>query len=577
MPPVTVLPGARCNRSEVETTRPPEREPPRGTLPAIAFASPPLVAAISCKRRPRRFDGTQPRTRRTRSGICRSLFRSEGIVNLPDNRKCLDRESFSTLESTVCVALCGVVDRPLEPALAAQPASAAAGVSAHSTSARDQWLSRLLRPFGQVEPSEAVTASILALTVFLLLTAYYLLKTAREPLILLQGGAEVKSYAAAGQSMLLLVVVRAYSSLARRVGRMALVASVYLFFAANLLLFALLAQTEVRLGVAFYLWVGIFNMTAISQFWSFANDIYDPEQGKRLFGILGIGSSVGAVAGSALAKQLAPLGPASLMLVAGGVLVVCVGLFWVVHRRAESTSHKREAEAQTTAQTRTKDNVAEGAGIRDLLQSKYMLLLGGLMFLLNCVNSNGEYLLDRTLLETVQQDGIVGSAATTFVGQFKADYFQWVNVIGVVLQLFVVSRLMQYIGVRRALFVMPIVSMLSYGTLLLFPVLSLIKLGKIAENSLDYSVQNTARQALFLVTSRAEKYVGKNIVDTLIVRLGDVMSAGLVWLAAELTLPAKALAALNLLLITAWLVVLVAINREHRRRSQQAEAEGIAA
>jgi AAA family ATP:ADP antiporter len=437
------------------------------------------------------------------------------------------------------------------------------------TSTRDQWLSRLLRPFGQVEPSEAVTASILALTVFLLLTAYYLLKTAREPLILLQGGAEVKSYAAAGQSMLLLVVVRAYSSLARRVGRMVLVASVYLFFAANLLLFALLAQAGVRLGVAFYLWVGIFNMTAVSQFWSFANDIYDPEQGKRLFGILGIGSSVGAVAGAWLAKQLAPLGPASLMLVAGGILVACVALFWVVHRRVESASHKRELEA--------KDKIAAGAGIRDLLQSKYMLLLGGLMFLLNCVNSNGEYLLGRTLLETVHAGGIVGTAATTFVGQFMADYFQWVNVIGVVLQLFVVSRLMQYIGVRRALFIMPIVSMLSYSTLLFFPVLSLIKIGKVAENSLDYSVQNTARQALFLVTSRAEKYVGKNIVDTLIVRLGDVMSAGLVLLAAELALPAKALAALNLGLISLWVLVLFAINREHRRRSLQAEAEGVAA
>jgi AAA family ATP:ADP antiporter len=451
----------------------------------------------------------------------------------------------------------------LEPATGPQSVSDVDG-DARSTSTRDQWLSRLLRPFGQVEPSEALSATVMAVNVFLLLSSYYLLKTAREPLILLEGGAEVKSYASAGQSLLLLFVVRGYSELARRVGRMTLVATVYLFFAANLVLFAILARTEVRLGVAFYLWVGVFNITAISQFWSFANDIYDPEQGKRLFGILGIGSSVGAVAGAAVAKSLAALGPSTLMLVAAGLLVLCVGLFLIVHRRALQVSKDRNEVAT--------EPIAK-AGIRDLLQSKYLLLMGGLMLLLNCVNSNGEYLLDRTLLETLNAKGMDHKAAMTFIGEFKADFFGWVNLIGVLLQLFVVSRIMQYFGVRRALFVLPFVAALSYGTLLIAPVLALVKIGKIAENSLDYSLQNTARQALFLVTSRAEKYVGKNIVDTLIVRIGDVMSAGLVWSAAQLTLPAKALAALNLLLIAGWVFVLIAINREHQRRSVEQHTE----
>lgn len=455
----------------------------------------------------------------------------------------------------------------LEPVTAPQSVPGADG-DGDSTSTRDQWLSRLLRPFGEVAPSEALTATIMALNVFLLLLSYYLLKTAREPLILLEGGAEVKSYASAGQSLLLLFVVRAYSELARRVGRMTLVASVYVFFAANLVLFALLAQTEVHLGVAFYLWVGVFNITAISQFWSFANDIYNPEQGKRLFGILGIGSSVGAVAGATIAKSLAALGPAALMLVAAGVLVLCVGLFLVVHRRmAEVSATRHEAESEPIAK----------ASIGDLLQSRYLLLMGGLMLLLNCVNSNGEYLLDRTLLETLKTNGMDHKAAMTYIGEFKGDFFRWVNLIGVLLQLFVVSRILQFFGVRRALFVLPFVAALSYGTLLLMPVLALIKLGKIAENSLDYSLQNTARQALFLVTSRTEKYVGKNIVDTLIVRIGDVMSAGLVWGAAQLTLPAKALAALNLVLIGGWVLVLIAINREHRRRELQQAAEVAAA
>jgi ATP:ADP antiporter, AAA family len=434
------------------------------------------------------------------------------------------------------------------------------------SSASERLLSRLLRPFGHVEPREAITAALMATTVFLLLSGYYLLKTAREPLILLQGGAEVKSYASAGQSILLLFVVRAYSELARRVGRMTLVATVYLFFATNLVLFAILARAEVRLGVAFYLWVGIFNVTAIAQFWSFANDIYDPEQGKRLFGVLGIGSSVGAVAGAWLAKQLAALGPPTLMLVAAAVLVVCVGLFLVVHRHTQSVS---------TAGTRASDPI--DAGLGDLLRNKYLLLLGALMLLLNCVNSNGEYLLDRTLLETLRAEGRDHQSAVRFIGEFKADFFGWVNLIGVLLQLFVVSRVMQYFGVRRALFVLPFVAALSYGTLLVVPLLALVRVGKIAENSLDYSLQNTARQALFLVTSRAEKYVGKTIVDTLIVRIGDVASAGLVYGAAQLALPPRALAGLNLGLIAVWFVVLLAIGREHRRRADEVQPEVAAA
>src|SRR5580698_3205268 len=111
-----------------------------------------------------------------------------------------------------------------------------------AVAAKRSILATMLRPFAVVEPDEVVTAAVMTFTVFLLLTAYYILKTAREPLILLQGGAEVKSYASAGQSLLLVPVIGAYTALARRVGRMKLLASVYLFFFSNLLVFAALAK-----------------------------------------------------------------------------------------------------------------------------------------------------------------------------------------------------------------------------------------------------------------------------------------------------------------------------------------------
>jgi AAA family ATP:ADP antiporter len=428
----------------------------------------------------------------------------------------------------------------------------------------DRLFARALRPFAKVEPGEAVTAALLTLTVFLLLMAYYFLKTAREPLILLQGGAEVKSYAAAGQSLLLLLVVPAYSALAQRVGRLKLLAGVYGFFALNLLVFAALVNAKVGLGVAFYLWVGVFNVTAIAQFWSFANDIYTPEQGKRLFAVLGIGSSVGAVAGAFIAKQLASAGPRAMMLGAAVVLVACILLFVVVERREHAASRGATKAEEPPA--------IEGSLLGFLFRDKYLVLIAALTFLLNCVNSNGEYILDRTLLAAVDNGAAGTQDASAFIGAFKGEYFGWVNLVGVLLQLFAVSRILRILGVRRALYILPCVAFASYSVILAMPLLALIRVGKIAENSLDYSVQSTSRQALFLVGTRAEKYVGKTVVDTIVVRFGDLFSAGLVYLASTYALPTKAFAALNLGFIACWLIAITVLGREHLRRSEQIEA-----
>jgi AAA family ATP:ADP antiporter len=425
-------------------------------------------------------------------------------------------------------------------------------------------LAKALRPFAAVEPNEAINAVVLAFTSFLLLTAYYLIKTAREPLILLHGGAEVKQYAAAGQALILGVVVNAYSVLARRVGRRRLIATVYLFFISNLVVFAILAQAGVVIGVPFFLWVGVFNMTAVSQFWSLAADIYTPEQGKRLFAILGVGSSVGAVAGSRLAKSLAPLGPPWLMGVAVGILLVCVALFAWVDRNAGSPG-RREEEADHH-EPLVHDSVA-----RVLARDKYLLLIAGLTLLLNWVRSNGDYLLDRTLLAALEEAKKQGADASTFVTAFKAGYFGWVNLAGLVLQLLVVSRVMSRLGVRNALLVLPAVALLEYGGYLIAPVLSVLLVAKVGESSLEYSLQNTARQALFLVSSRLEKYVGKTLVDTVVVRAGDALTALVVLTATRLAVPPRAFALLNLVLISLWLLAVFAIGRENARRTGSVE------
>jgi len=416
----------------------------------------------------------------------------------------------------------------------------------------------LLSVVSHTKPRESITAILLTLNVFLLLCAYYLLKVAREPLILLHGGAEVKSYAAAGQAALLVLVTYGYTWLARRMDRLKLIASVTLFFVVNLLIFAGLAAIDAPIGVPFYLWVGIFNLTMIAQFWSFAADIYNEETGKRMFPILGVGSSVGAVAGSTLSEWVGDFGEAALMLSSAGLILVCLALTVIVDRR-ERDRDRTVAEKKFGPES----------GFTLLLRDRYLILIGIFVLVFNFVNNTGEYILDRTLTAAAATH----PDAHAFVREFKATYFSWYNAIGVALQVLVVSRIIKYLGVRFALFVVPAFSLLSYGSAAIAPVLTVVFIAKVADNSLDYSLQNTARNALWLVAERDAKYKAKQVIDTFLVRFGDVMAAGLVFLGTAVGFATRTFAVINTLLVIVWLIVLVPLARLHKVREAAAAAQ----
>jgi AAA family ATP:ADP antiporter len=432
---------------------------------------------------------------------------------------------------------------------------------------------KILRPFAEVKPEELGGAVLMALTVFLLLTSYYLLKTAREPLILLQkdGGAAVKAYAGAGQSALLMFVVPAYAYLAQKVGRAKLLTSIYLSFAANLVIFAFLTKAGDAVGIVFFLWVGVFNVTAVSQFWSFANDIYTPEQGKRLFPILGAGSSLGAIAGSGVAHFLARLGPATMMASAAGILVVCVVLMRIIDAR----QNMAEGDKSVHDVKEKEKPPVDAAGIKGLVKDKYLFLIALLVLLLNWVNSAGEYMIDRSLLKSAAQLAHdAGLTEKVFVTEWKADYLLYANILGAVVQLFFVSRIFKYLGVGGALMVMPIISLLGYSSILVLPMLTVVRVAKIAENGIDYSLETTTSQALYLVGSRSEKYVGKTTIDTFIQRVGDMSSAGIVWIGTKLAFEIRTFAAVNVGLIGLWLTVAWFIRKENTRRSENIDHGG---
>lgn len=437
-------------------------------------------------------------------------------------------------------------------------------------------LERLLRPFAEVRAGEALDALLLMFSVFLLLTAYYIIKVVREPLILAGGGAELKSYTSAAQAVLLLFLIPAYGAFASRVNRVRLITGMTLFFISNLVIFYLLALARVPgLGVAFYVWVGIFNLMVVAQFWSFANDVYAPEQGKRLFAIVGFGQTLGAILGAVAARQLiGPLGINQLMLVAAGILLGYLALTRTVNRRVLRPAVAGGARAAAEAP------LDRRGGFELVLRDRYLLLIGLLLLVLNFVNTNGEYLLGKVV---TQEAGRLAAAGVTgglpaadfekrYIGAFYADYFTWVNAVTSFVQLFLVSRVMQRFGVRAALYVLPVVAFGGYSLLAIAPVLALVRMAKIGENSLDYSLNNTARHALFLPTSREAKYKAKAAIDTLFVRAGDLLSAGLVFMGAAWSLQLRDFALVNLALVLVWLLILVGIGRRHRALTAEGPA-----
>src|SRR3954471_3584240 len=199
-------------------------------------------------------------------------------------------------------------------------------------------LDRVLSLFTDVRPGEGAIAVLMLLNIFLLLVCYAVIKTVREPLILLGGGAEVRSYAAAGQALLLMATVPLYGWFAARVNRAKLLVGVTLFFIVTIELFAAAVAAHVPyVGVAFFIWVGIFNVSLVAQFWSFANDIYSKEAGDRLFPVIMIGMTAGAPLGSLIAGRLFHSGvsPQIILHVSTLLLAGSVVIYLRINRRDE--------------------------------------------------------------------------------------------------------------------------------------------------------------------------------------------------------------------------------------------------
>jgi AAA family ATP:ADP antiporter len=427
-------------------------------------------------------------------------------------------------------------------------------------------LERFLRLFTDVREGEGTQLLLLAFNVFLILSAYYLMKPVREVLILDRpDGPEMKAYAYGAQAFVLFAAVPLYGALASRLPRRRLINIVTAFFIGCLPVFYMLAVDKAPIGVVFFLWIGVFSLMVIAQFWAYANDVYTPEEGKRLFAVIAFGASSGAVFGSWASRHLiGVLGVNALLLAAAAVLAASLLLFNVIDLRGRAAGRPRPASDADA-------KIGGGNPFALVAGSRYLLLIAALIFLLNWVNSMGEYILSAIVKHAADTEVAAGRLAVEdkgqYIGAFFAGYFEVVNVVGMLLQLFLVSRVVKYLGVPVALSILPVVSLGTCTLAALVPSVAVVRWAKTAENSVDYSLMNTVRQMLFLPTSRQEKYKAKQVIDSFVVRAGDVLSALTVYAGtAYLALSVTQFAWFNAALVLGWIAITVLTGREFNRR-----------
>ncbi len=442
-------------------------------------------------------------------------------------------------------------------------------------------LDRLLRLFTDVRPGEGTKALLLATNVFLILMAYYVLKPIREALILTESTPEFKTYMSAAQVLLLAFIVPAYGALVGRVDRKRLINWVNWFFVACIVVFFLLGRAGVHIGIAYFLWVGIFNVMIVAQFWSFANDVYTSEQGERLFPIVAFGASAGAVVGAGVVGQLIePMGIYTPMLLAAIVLALQVQITNYVDRQ----ERKRVGRPAPTEALETKEPEPppEGTGqnaFRMVRATPYLLMIALLTMLLNWVNTSGGYILDSIVNQTAEAAVAAGTTAGLsegqYIGAFFADFYGVVNLAGLLIQLFLVSRIIKYVGIRVAIMILPIISLGAYGLIALFPILSVARWGKTAENATDYSLNNTVRQALFLVCTPEQKYKAKQVTDAFFWRVGDVGSALVVFVGTTfLAWTITSFALFNIVLVVIWLVLAFFVGKQYTELEESGRPPG---
>jgi AAA family ATP:ADP antiporter len=389
----------------------------------------------------------------------------------------------------------------------------------------------------------------------LLLAAYYMVRPLRDALGAGIGADKIK-YLASAVFVTMIAIVPVFGWLVARVRRRVLVPALYAFFVANLVVFALFFRSDPddpSVARVFYVWVTVFNVFVVSVFWSFMADIWREEQGRRLFGVIAAGGSLGGLLGPVLTRNLvANLGTPGVAILAAAFLVATIGAILLL----EASTQGRAASAHSRI-----DEPVGGAilaGLSRLVGSPFLLGIAAIVVVGNLLG----------MIVYIELARFAGSVFTT-AAERTAFYSQrdlWVNALALVFQFLVVGRLTTWFGVRTTLVLTTLLAVVCFVGLGLAPMLATLVIVNVALRSTEFGIAKPARDMLYTVVDAESKYKVKNVIDTAVYRGSDTASSWAHGAIAALGVGLVGFAWLSVALATAYVGLAWAVGSGYKRR-----------
>ncbi len=406
---------------------------------------------------------------------------------------------------------------------------------------------------------------------FFVLSSYYILRPVREEMAV-GSGPNTIPYLFVGTFVTMIFATSLFGWVASRYTRRAFLPWVYLFFISNMLIFWLVfsqlrgtGEDYVWLGRIFFVWLSVFNLFVVSVFWSFMADIYTREQGRRLFGLITSGGSIGALIGGVMTSALVQtIGFEDLMGLAAAVLlaaVLCIGRLkdWVHHEHADDIEQTVESDKPLGGNP--------FAGISHLFSSRYFLAIA-LMSLVASLLGTALYMFRAELIETA----ILSPDART---QFFSNMNVAQNALALVAQMFLVRQVVSRFGIGRSLFLFPLASIIGFAILAMEPTLIAVAVLDVIRRGLGFGFAKPSTDMLYSVVTPEEKYKTKNAIDTAIYRGGDVVGT---WAIKLLSIVGMGMAAISVVMLPFALVsaiVALWLGRDYKRRAKALKQRGV--
>ena len=423
-----------------------------------------------------------------------------------------------------------------------------------------------LQRFIQIRRDEVGVVVASSLCFFFILTALMVIRPAREALGM-QRGIEAVRWLFIGTAVVTLAVNPVFGLLVSRYRRHVFIAATYIFFAVSLLGFhALLVSAPQAVGevsgMVFFVWFSVFNLFATMVFWALMADRFSLEQSKRLFGVIAVGGTLGAIAGPWLASRLVgPLGTAGLLPVAAASLGLAVAAAWVV-ARLRPASPAAVANAGTAPAAVDDRAVIGGSaweGFRAVFRSPYLMGISVYVLILAVVAT-------FIYFTRLQMVAALGDNLDTRTAAF-AQIDLYTQIATLVLQAIVAGHLMKWVGVHVALALLPITVVLGFLGLAITASLATLIIFQAAFNAVQRAIMRPARETLFTVVPREDKYKSKAFIDTFVYRGGDVVGAQVEGVLGRLAAGVTALVAVAVPLAVVWGVLGIWLGRAQQRHA----------